>query len=292
MIHLNYRASARSIDLFNIHIDSKELPKFKVLSFIKKGGIHMPDELTKACINLHAVLRNLEDLCQLDKEAKSLIEGKTMAIQFAPKDVPKALLSFKNGQCAMIKGEGPHDIRLYFKSPEHFNQMIEGKANPIPLKGLSKISFLKNEFTKLADRLTYYLKPTDLLLKDTNYAKINTILTAYTAFFALAEIGNNDRIGKINAGRIPDGVILVSVQNGGPSISITVKGGKLQVKKGAEPNPRALMTFDSLDTANGVLNGKIDSYTCIGDGRLEIKGYIPMVDNMNKLLAQVPAYLA
>lgn len=252
----------------------------------------MPDELTKACINLHAVLRNLEDLCQLDQEVKSLIEDKDITIQFSPKDVPKALLSFKNGQCTMIKGEGPHDIKLYFKSPEHFNQMIEGKANPIPLKGLTKISFLKNEFTKLADRLTYYLKPNDILLKDSNYAKINTILTAYTAFFALAEIGNNDRIGKVNAHRIPNGVILVSVLNGGPSISIIAKNGMLEIQKGETPNPRALMTFDSLETANGVLNGKLDSYTCIGDGRLEIKGYIPMVDNMNKLLAQVPAYLA
>lgn len=252
----------------------------------------MPDELTKACINLHSVLRNLEDLCQLDKEAKSLILDKNISILFSAKDVPEALLSFKDGSCTMSKGAGPHDIKLYFKSPQHFNQMIDGKANPIPLKGLTKLGFLKNEFTKLTDKLTYYLKPTELLLKDLNYANINTVLTAYTAFFALAEIGNNDRIGKLNAHRIPNGIIAVSVLNGGPSISIIVKDGRLEVKKGAAAKPRAVMSFDCLSTANGVLNGKLDSYTCIGDGRLEIKGYIPMVDNMNKLLAQVPSYLS
>lgn len=258
---------------------------------VGKGVIHMTDELTKACINLHSVLRNLEDLCQLDSEAYSLIKDKNISIQFSVKDVPKALLSFKNGKCTMVKGEGPHDMKLYFKSPEHFNQMIEGKANPIPLKGLSKISFLKNEFTKLADKLAYYLKPTDKLLENPDYANINTILTAYTAFFALAEIGNNDKLGKLNASRIPDGVIAISVLGGGPSINIVAKGGRLQAKKGGEPDARALMTFDTLQTANGVLNGKLDSYTCIGNGKLVIKGFIPMVDNMNKLLAQVPAYL-
>lgn len=258
---------------------------------MRKGVIHMTDELTKACINLHSVLRNMEDLCQLDSEAHSLIQDKNISILFSVKDVPKALLSFKNGKCTMVKGEGPHDMKLYFKSPKHFNQMIEGKANPIPLKGFTQINFLKNEFTNLADKLNYYLKPTDKLLKDPDYANINTILTAYTAFFALAEIGNNDKLGKLNASRIPNGVVSISILNGGPSISLIAKQGRLRAKKGVGPNARAMMTFDTLETANGVLNGKLDSYTCIGDGRVAIKGFIPMVDNMNKLLAQVPGYL-
>lgn len=169
--------------------------------------------------------------------------------------------------------------------------MIEGKANPIPVKGLSKVNFLKNEFISLTNRLEYYLKPTEELLKDEDYSNINTILTAYTAFFALSEIGNNDKIGKLNASRIPDGAIGISVLNGGPTISLIANAGKLTTKKGLETKSRAHMSFDCLQTANGILNGNIDSYTCIGDGRLNIRGYIPMVDNMNKLLAQVPAYL-
>lgn len=251
----------------------------------------MTDERTMASINLHSVLRNIEDLCLLDSEANSLIRGKNISIQFSVKGIPKALLSFQDGKCTMKRGEGSHDINLYFKSPEHFNQMIEGKANPIPLKGLTKIGFLKNEFMKLTERLTYYLKPTELLLKNPDYARINTILTAYTAFFALAEVGNNDELGRLNASRIPNGIVGVSVLNGGPAISIIAKEGRLQAIKGIEGHVRATMTFDSLETANGLLNGKVDSYTCIGNGKLVIKGFIPMIDNMNKLLGQVPAYL-
>ncbi|NMA48796.1 MAG: hypothetical protein GX947_03365 [Tissierellia bacterium] len=252
----------------------------------------MIDGLTMACINLHSVLRNLEDLCELDDDAKELIKGKNITILFSAKGVPEATLSFKDGKCIMQKGKHqPYDMKLYFTSADHFNKMIEGKANPIPVKGLSKINFLKNEFISLTNRLEYYLKPTEEQLKDPDYSKINTILTAYTAFFALSEIGNNDKIGKLNASRIPDGTIAISVLNGGPTISLIASGGKLTTKKGLETNARANMSFDCLETANGILNGSIDSYTCIGDGRLSIKGYIPMVDNMNKLLAQVPAYL-
>lgn len=250
----------------------------------------MPDDLTRGCINLHAVLRNLEDLCELDPYSQAVIKDRTLSILFTAKNIPPALLSFNKGKCKMIKGTGPHDIKLYFKSPQHFNRMIDGTAKPIPLKGFTRISFLTNEFSRLAERLVYYLKPTDQLLQDKNYREINTILTVYTAFYALAEIGNNDPIGRLNAARIAEGAIEISI-TGGPEICLIAQNGKLEVKKGREPEARAFMIFDSLDTANGILNGRLDSYACIGDGKLEIKGYIPMVDNMNKLLAQVAAYL-
>lgn len=251
----------------------------------------MKDALTMANINLYAVLQNLEDLCALDHEAKSLIKGKTLAIQFIVKNGPTALLSFHDGNCSFQKGIGKNDIKLFFSSPAHLNKMFEGKANPIPLKGFTKIGFLKNEFTKLTDRLTYFLKPTDELLKDAVYFKINTILTAHTAFFALAEIGNSDRIGKMNAERMPDGVISISVLKGGFSLHLNSQKGKLTTAKGAVSMPRAMMVFADMETTNGMLNNKLDAYTCIANGTIETKGFVPMLDNLNKLLSQVPSYL-
>lgn len=251
----------------------------------------MKEQLTLAAINLNAVLRNLEDLCSLDEEMKKIIMGKDISIQFQIKDGPSALLSFKDGNCSFKRGKGKCDIYLYFKSPEHFNNMINGTANPIPLKGLTKIGFLKNEFKKLTNQLSYYLKPTDELLKNPSYFKINTILTSYTAFFALGEIGNNDSIGILNSKRIPDGIILVAIEDG-PALSIKVQGGHLEVTKGKAEKPRASMEFTDLIAANQLLNNKTDSYTCIATGKLKLKGFIPMIDNMNKILSQVPKYLS
>ncbi len=251
----------------------------------------MKDQLTMSYINLHALLQNMEELVEMDMAAASLVRNTSIAVQFNIKGGPEALLSFDKGRCRLQNSKGPCEILLYFTSPEHLNRMFEGKANPIPLKGLTKTSFLKNEFTRLTERLTYYLKPTDELLKDPDYLKINTILTAQTAFFALAEIGNNDRIGKLNASRIPDGDINVIVQDGGPSLNIKANNGRLEALKGASASPRAVMSFKNLQTANAMLNGKIDAYTCIATGDVELKGFIPMLDSMNKLLSQVPEYL-
>lgn len=252
----------------------------------------MSDNLTKAYINVFAILRNLEDLCEMDEESGLLIKDKNVAIQFIVKNGPRALVIFKEGKCTVRSGEGRCDIRLYFRSPEHLNKMFEGTANPIPLKGFTKLGFLKNEFTKLTEHLAFYLKPTDELLANPRYFKINTYLTIYTAIFALAQIGNYDKAGILNAARIPDGIVSISVLNGGPSVHIKAASGRLEAAKGPGQPARAYMNLSSMIVANSIFNGKLDAYTAIGAGDFEVKGFIPMLDNINKILFQIPAYVA
>lgn len=248
------------------------------------------DNFTKANINLHAILRNLKDLCEMDSEARELVNGKSMTIQFIVKGGIEGTLFIDNGKVFYERGQHPCDIKLYFTSPEHLNGMFDGTKMPIPLKGLTKIGFLQKEFTKLTDRLAYFLKPTDELLMNEYYLNINTYLSAYTAFFALAEIANHDELGKINAYRIPDGIINISVKNG-PALHINVNHGHLDAYQGLVENPRAIMEFEDLKCANDILNGKLDVYTAMGENKFSLKGFIPMLDNMNKILDQVPAYV-
>jgi len=250
----------------------------------------MKHALTLANINLYAVMRNLEDLCEMDKEMNDLISKQNIAVQIDVKNGPTGVVRFEEGKCHFKRGKRPSNVKLYFRSPEHFNKMVDGEANPIILKGFTKLKFLLKDFSVLTDRLSYYLKPTEALLNDETYAKINTTLTAYTAFFALAEIGNTDPLGKLNGGRIPNGKIAISIDKG-PAICIEAKDGELKAVKGLPEKYRASMSFTNMQTAGDLLNGKVDSYSCIACNTLKMKGFIPMLDNMNKLLGQVPEYL-
>lgn len=250
----------------------------------------MKNDLTLANINLYAVMRNLEDLCEMDAEIKQMIGSKKLAVQIDVKNGPAGVLKFDNGSCQFIRGKQPSQIKLAFKSPKHFNDMVDGNARPMIRKGFTKLGFLTKEFTALTERLSYYLKANDELLKDKTYAKINTTLSAYTAFFALAEIGNTDPLGKFSGARIPNGKIAISVTDG-PAISIEARDGALIASKGLPQSYRASMTFTNMETAGELLNGKVDSYSCIACQTLQLKGFIPMLDNMNKLLGQVPNYL-
>ena len=249
------------------------------------------DSLTKANINLYAILRNLEQLCEFDPEAGALAKAQDLTMSLKVSGGPQATLSFQNGKVTFKRGIGSGcDIKLFFRSPEHLIDMFDGRANPVILKGLTKVKFLTGNFSKLTDRLSYFLKPTDELLADPTYFKINTYLTAYTAFYALAEIANNDALGKINAKRVPDGVIAVRAE-GGPEVYLIVKDAHFEANIGRFENPRSIMSFGNLETVNAILNGKSDIYTAIGQGNFAVRGFIPMLDNLSKLLDQVGPYV-
>ena len=262
------------------------------------------DNVTMARINLFAVLRNIEDLCEMDPESKALIKDENLGVEFNVPEVGSAVLTFKDGKCTFTRGKGKSALKLYFASPEHFNNLISPPVDPktgkpkmvIPIfYNVFKVGFLLNTFTKLADRLSHYLQPDpaekDKLLEDPEYFKTNTILTAYTAFYAMSEIANSDFVGKAIAKRMPDGVIACEVGGTDLAMNITVKDHHFVTNKGQVKDPRATMIFGDLQFAHDLLNGKSSSFTGMGTGQFQISGYVEMLEQMAKLLTQVNYYL-
>ena len=252
----------------------------------------MIDIKTLAFINAYAVFGAIENLCELDAEAKKLASPeKPISIRFNVSDGPQAVFSFGNGNCVMTKGAGAADIHLKLFSCEALNKMVDGKATPIPLKGIFKIGFVTGNFTKLGDILSKYLRATPEQLADRKFFEISTKLMANVIAGAICQIGNNDPIGKISASRIPDGNISFTI---GDEVNLTIncKGGKLDLIKSKCEKPRAVMKFADLDTARAVFDGKEDAMACIGNGVLTLSGFIPMLLNMNNILARVATYLA
>jgi len=253
----------------------------------------MLDELIKSNLNLYAVLKNLEDLVAYDKETAELAKNWNISIQFSVKNGPKAYVAFKNGICTVDRGkiQSPSVI-LYFTSPAHLNKMFDNKANPIPLKGFTKLGFLQKEFPKATDKLTYYLKPTDELLKDEEYLKLNTRFTLTTAAFATRELAEFDPLSMISASHMGEGTVMMRVLPDGPAVNITAKNKQLYAAKGMVDNPMAFITMKDYKVANDFLNGKIDAYTAITAGDIVMYGQIPLVDNLSLILDRISHYIS
>ena len=230
------------------------------------------DNVTRAKINLFAVLRNIEDLCTMDPVSADLIKGVDLGVEFNVPEVGSAVLTFKDGKCKFTRGKGKSALKLYFTSPEHFNNLIAPPIDPktgkpkmvIPIfYNVFKVGFLLNTFTKLADRLSHYLQPAPEE-KDT---------------------------GKAIARRMPDGVIACAVGGTDLAVNITVKNHHFVTNKGQVKDPRATMIFGDLQFAHDLLNGKSSSFTGMGTGQFQISGYVEMLEQMAKLLTQVNYYL-
>lgn len=253
----------------------------------------MTNQTAKAYINLNGVIRSLPYVCSLDQTAGELIRGRNLTIQFLVRNGPVARLIFENGVCRFEKGEGKSQIKLLFSSPEHFNRMIDGKANPIITKGFLKIGFLTKEFIQLTKRIEYYLKPDPALLEDPAFRRINTILTFYVAFHSLAEVGMHDPVGVQVMKHAKKGMLVAAIDQTEIKAMIKLSAGNIEVATREEQDlPICRLRFASVDKAYEVLNGKLDFLTAIGYGDVRMEGFIPVMQTVEHILPMVNTYLS
>lgn len=250
----------------------------------------MKDVLTMSYVNMFAVLKTLENLCAADDEAKAIAAKGPVSIGFNVHGGPKGTLHFENGACTMTQGAAGV-IKLYFRSPEHFNAMVDGKANPIPYGGLTKIGFLTKDFIRLTDLLSQYLRPTPENLSDRAFYEKSTFLMFHLIANALSAIANHDPIAAYSAKNLPDGEISMEITNRAYA-TITAKDHVLVTSHEKAQNPRSYMIFRDYDVARGLFDGSLNSFAALADGGLAMKGYIPQIDNLNRILNRVAAYLA
>lgn len=252
----------------------------------------MSYDLIKANLNLHAVLQNLEDLVAYDPQTAELAKDWRIAIQFSVKGGPQAFVAFDNGACRVGRGSHPTpSVKLFFTSPGHLNRMMDGKANPIPLKGFTRLGFLAKEFPKATDRLEYFLKPAPDRLEDADYLALNTRMTLNTAAFSVPELAALDPLAQMSAAHIQDGTVLIKILPDGPAAHVSFAGGRIEAGKTEVERPMAKLLLRNMRIANDFFNGRLDLFTAVAVGDVIIKGQTPMLDALGLILDRVPAYL-
>lgn len=252
--------------------------------------IHM-DQRTLAYINLYAILGSLVWLCEFDLEAKRLIEGKDISVGLAVKDGPAATLSFKDGKCTFTEGVDKCDIKLPFSTCEKFNGMIDGTVTPFPSKGLLKIKFLTGEFSALTKILEKYLRATPEDLKNRAFFIASTNIMFHLVVNAVAQVANEDKVGRASAGYIVDGNIKLGI-DGGPTAYFDVRNHRLTAVHKAPEKVMSYMEFADIDTARALFDGKVNAVVCVGEGKVRVGGMVSQIDNLNRILDRVPVYLA
>lgn len=253
----------------------------------------MIQDTLKARLNLNAVLRNLEELPALDPETASLIQSWEIAIRFSVLGGVSARIAFRGGRCTYEPdSRDAVDVLLFFLSHGHLNAMFEERSNPIPLKGFKQLGFLKNEFPKVTKRLEHFLKPTEALLEDPDYLRVNTTLSLYTAAQAVCELIRLDPVAQKVGAQMPAGVMQLSVIPDGPHACIRYDGkGGATAHKGIAEKPAAVLTINSCSSANALFNGKLDGFSAIALGTVKMRGIVPMIENTNLILDRIPLYL-
>jgi hypothetical protein len=252
----------------------------------------MIESLVKANIHLYAVMRNLPDLVANDPVAARTVARWRIGIQFVVWRGPAATLAFDDGTCVFERGRhGRPELVLGFISPGHFNRMMDGKGIPLPLRGFKHLGFMRHEFPRIADRLAFFLKPTEAKLADSRYQAVNTRLALATAVFAARELALFDPVCRQIAGRIRDGAVLLNILPDGPAAHLIFSAGDITAGLGDIQRPMARIDFRDLSVANDFLNARLDLFSAIAGGDVAIRGLTPMITNLTLIFDRIPGYL-
>ena len=253
----------------------------------------MKEAKAMAYVNAYGVLATLENLCAMDDEAKAVCHGlkKPVSLCFDVTDGPCVTYNFTNDGCKMTEGDYGCTCKMKFSSPEKFNALIDSSKPGIPTKNIPQVlSFLMGPFTKLTDRLTKFLMPSDEDLKNKDFFAKSTILTMYTIGGAICALGNTDSISTQSASYICDGDIQMGITDK-VYVTIRVRNHQLQLIKEKPDTPRAIMEFKTVELANGLFNGTASTISELCAGNIYMSGMINMIDNINRILDRVATYL-
>lgn len=247
-----------------------------------------------AFVNMYGVLATLENLCEVDAEAKAILQSlkKPVSLCFDVADGPCATFHFTQSGCKLTEGSQGCTCKMNFSSPEKFNALIDDSKPGMPSKNpVQVLTFLLGPFTKLTDRMTKLLRPSEEDLKDRAFFEESTILTFYTIVGAISALANSDPISKFTASNTVDGAVSMGIKDTCYA-TITVKDHTFKTTKTKVENPRAIMEFANIDLAYGLFNGTVSTVAELCAGNIYMAGMISMVDNLNRILDRVAVYLA
>ena len=254
----------------------------------------MKESKAMAYVNMYGVLGTLENLCAMDDTAKAILAAlkKPVSLCFSVKDGPCCTFHFSKDGCRMTEGDEGCTCKMNFGSPDAFNDLIDASKPGIPTKNpVQVLSFLLGPFTKLTDRLTELLRPSEEALKDRAFFEESTLLTLYTIAGAISALANHDPISQISAEYTVDGDVSLGIKDS-VKVTIRVKDHRFTTIKAPAENPRAIMEFASIDLAAGLFAGKVSTISEMCKGTIYLRGMISMLDNVNRILDRVSVYLA
>ena len=253
----------------------------------------LTDAVTKAYVNMYAIMGTLEDLCRLVPAAGALVSNaEPVSVCFSVSGGPHAAVTFADGACCLKDDISCEecDIIFEFSSCDDFNGMLAGTVQAAPIKGAEKMDFLAGTFLPLMGLMAKYLSPSEGDMADEAFFSASTTLTLYVIAASIPQLAAHDEISIFSADHTPNGDMLFGVQ-GGPLVTFRVKDHKISLIKEPTENPCNYQTFANMQVAHEVFSGTADSVAYLGLGLVSMGGLIAISSSIGRIMDRVGIYL-
>lgn len=258
----------------------------------------MKEPLAAAYANMYGVFGTLGRLCELDGDAKSVLDklNKPVALCFEVGGGPCATLFFDKNGCELRGGEEGCTCKMSFASPEKFNDMFDKSNIGTPSKNpLQLFPFLINTFAPLAKRMEALLRAdeSELSSKRALY-ELNTRLTLCVVANSIAALANNDSQCKKKAAALRDGDVLFAIR-GSDAFILSVSNRMISSHVFAGTDSRteisaASVIFTDFDAAHSTFAGG-SAEKQLQSGNIILSGAAETTGGIMRILDRVSLYL-
>ena len=244
-------------------------------------------------LHLHAVLPALDDLLKHVPEARRILGPRNFSVHILVRNGPKVIFTLGEGRC-LINETHPREagIRLFFRSPEHLNRLLQGKP---ALPGLELASWNPGcllAFLRLLNLLRKHLRPKALGSQDETFRDNHVRLLLGIAFFGLKQLAEHEETSRRRILEAPNGLALFSIQGGDLAAWARWDGHQVTAGKGLpEDQPDVTVSFKDADVAYRALNEKLDPMASVGLQLIEARGLLPLADGLSFIIERIPRYL-
>lgn len=250
-------------------------------------------DILQARLNLEVVLGLLAELADTDPLFRERTRTWSETIWFRALGGPAGWIRFSSEGAGFGCGKPDNPtISLLLFSAIHLNRMFRNEGlPPIPVKGIGRISFMKNEFTELGTRLQTLTRQ-GVTFRSREEEHLSTRLMLTAAVRAVPVLAEEEMVCAKLAAAAPEGVMEIASLDGGFCGWIRKEGGRFTSGLGKPDQVSARMLFRDLDAARVVLTGREAGFAAIGLGLTRIEGLIPLVDNISLIMDRLERYLA
>ncbi|MFH1498048.1 MAG: hypothetical protein ABII82_09515 [Verrucomicrobiota bacterium] len=252
----------------------------------------MPVRL-QAALHLHAVLPALAVLAPRDPAFAGILAGPDTAVTLRVPGLEPTRVERSAGRLTVHHRSCPGGLLLHFPTAGQFVRATARlPALALPVAGIAGLPTARRLLESAGQRLEAVLTDRDAVRRDDTFARLHV-----PAALTVAVAG-----GAVWLRRHPDGPALHARFEGrlvrftavDPEFSVWLDLAPRIPAWGVGPAPRAAdadVRFADLPTAVGELLHENDSLAALGHGRLQIRGHLPLAEQIGLVMQKVDRIL-
>lgn len=236
-----------------------------------------------SCIKTGVILHLMSCLPEGDSVSAETVKNQNFRLSFRGGKILRWQLQCKEGRLSVEEGNLSHSsLTLWGRKEKEIGALLSDRMGKVlPLPGSLRFASVARTFKTLAGRIPLYLGGEE----GRKNKDFQTMLMLEAALMGVVQVAAFDPYVRVRKNKMGDGLIEVSIE-GHPQWTryIVIDYGKFYLRRKSDEEPSARLIFQDGETAHSLLSNKIRAMSALGDGRIRIRGRLPLIQGLFPLL--------